>query len=63
MTQDVNILIATSRSDHPHYISANALLNVALDSAEAGQPMLILSMVASGFLRFLKPSQFTLLQP
>lgn len=51
MTPDVNILIAASRSDHPHYAKALAWLNSALDAAETGQPMLILPMVASGFLR------------
>lgn len=51
MTPDVNILVAASRSDHPHYTQAFVWLNSALDLAEEGQSLLILPMVASGFLR------------
>jgi hypothetical protein len=51
MTPDVNILVAASRSDHPHHSKALSWLNSALDDAEAGQSLLILPMMASGFLR------------
>jgi len=51
MTPDVNVLIAASRSDHPHHTPALAWLNTALNAAESGQPVMILPMVASGFLR------------
>ncbi len=50
MTPDVNILIAASRSDHPHYFPAITWLNSTLASAQT-DPVLILPMVASGFLR------------
>jgi len=61
MTPDVNILIAASRSDHPHHTQALAWLNTGLDTAEtAGQPLLILPLVASGFLRLsTHPKVFT----
>lgn len=51
MIPDVNILIAASRSDHPHHIPALNWLNTAMALAELRQPLLILPMVASGFLR------------
>jgi toxin-antitoxin system PIN domain toxin len=51
MTPDVNVLVAASRSDHPHHAPALTWLNSALDAAVMGQPVMILPMVASGFLR------------
>lgn len=52
MTPDVNVLVAASRQDHPHYAPAMAWLEAALDAGASGQPLAILPMVASGFLRF-----------
>lgn len=51
MTPDVNIIVAASRLDHPHHAAAFAWLEQALADSEAGRPLVILPMVASGFLR------------
>lgn len=51
MTPDVNVLVAASRRDHPHHAPALAWLETALDASAAGQPLAILPMVATGFLR------------
>lgn len=51
MTPDVNVLVAASRRDHPHHAVAHAWLTTALVNSGAGQPLAILPMVASGFLR------------
>ncbi len=51
MTPDVNILVAASRSDHPHHGAASAWLDEALDDCEKGRPLAIFPMVAAGFLR------------
>lgn len=48
MTPDVNILIAASRSDHPHHAPALRWLQQALSGTET---LVILPMVAAGFLR------------
>lgn len=51
MTPDVNILIAASRRDHVHHAPALVWLETALENSAASQPLAILPMVASGFLR------------
>jgi toxin-antitoxin system PIN domain toxin len=51
MTPDVNVLVAASRQDHPHHAVAHAWLKMALVNSGAKQPLAILPMVASGFLR------------
>ena len=51
MTPDVNVLIAASRRDHAHHAPALEWLEGALDASAGGQPLAILPMVASGFLR------------
>ncbi len=51
MTPDVNVLVAASRTDHPHHDSARQWLESALAASEAGQRFLLLPMVATGFLR------------
>lgn len=51
MTPDVNILVAASRQDHPHHAVAHAWLEKALVKCDTKQPLAILPMVASGFLR------------
>lgn len=48
MTPDVNILVAASRQDHPHHERALGWLDEAIASNES---LVILPMVASGFLR------------
>ena len=51
MTPDVNILVAASRQDHPHHGPALAWLEQAIAESETGRPLVILPMVAAGFLR------------
>lgn len=51
MTPDVNVLVAASRLDHPHHERARAWLEEALAKTDEGQPLAVLPMVASGFLR------------
>ena len=51
MTPDVNVLIAASRSDHPHHQPALAWLEEALDDSQRGRTLTLLPMVAAGFLR------------
>lgn len=51
MTPDVNILVAASRQDHAHHAPALSWLERALENSATGQPLAILPMVASGFLR------------
>lgn len=51
MTPDVNVLVAASRPDHPHHQAARAWLEAALSVSVAQQPLAILPMVASGFVR------------
>ncbi|MDD4928306.1 MAG: PIN domain-containing protein [Gallionella sp.] len=48
MTPDVNILVAASRQDHPHHERALDWLEEAINSPNS---LVILPMVASGFLR------------
>ena len=48
MTPDVNVFVAASRSDHPHYAAARAWLEQATASASQGtalnlQPMVVAS--------------------
>jgi hypothetical protein len=51
MTPDVNVLVAASRSDHPHYGVARDWLEAALDDAANGGGLLLLPMVVASFLR------------
>lgn len=51
MTPDVNILVAASRSDHPHHATASAWLEQALIDANRGTPLKLQSMVLASFLR------------
>ena len=51
MTPDVNILVAASRHDHPHHRPALAWLEESLARSRNGGSLVILPMVASGFLR------------
>lgn len=50
MTPDVNILVAASRQDHPHHQRALDWLEETIAN-NSGRPLVILPMVASGFLR------------
>jgi hypothetical protein len=51
MTPDVNVLVAASRSDHPHHDVARRWLESALDDAAGGRGLLLLPMVVASFLR------------
>lgn len=50
MTPDVSVLVAASRSDHPHHPVAIRWLDDALDACALGQGLALLPMVAAGFL-------------
>lgn len=51
MTPDVNVLVAASRSDHPHHAAARAWLEQALVDAGRGSALKLQPMVIASFLR------------
>jgi len=51
MTPDVNILVAASRSDHPHHAVARTWLEGALAAAESGAAFTLMPMVVASVLR------------
>lgn len=51
MTPDVNVLIAASRSDHPHHITAYAWLDAAAAACADGATLRLMPMVVASFLR------------
>ena len=51
MTPDINVLVAASRSDHPHHRLAKAWLELALADCANGQSLRLLPLVVAGFLR------------
>ncbi|MCC7098080.1 MAG: PIN domain-containing protein [Rubrivivax sp.] len=51
MTPDVNVLLAASRSDHPHHQRAYAWLQEALANAARGSGLKLQPMVIASFLR------------
>ena len=51
MTPDVNVLVAASRSDHPHHDSARTWLEDALAAAAQGSPFTLMPMVIASMLR------------
>ncbi len=51
MTPDVNVLIAASRSDHPHHKAAFAVLDQALAACADGASLKLMPMVVASFLR------------
>ena len=51
MTPDVNVLVAASRSDHPHHAVARAWLDQAAAAAASGGAMSLMPMVVASFLR------------
>lgn len=66
MTPDVNLLIAASRSDHPHHKTAYACLNEAAAACMEGASLKLMPMVVASFLRlvtnpkiFLHPTPVT----
>lgn len=57
MTPDVNVLVAASRSDHPHYQAASAWLNEAIAACANGSSLKLMPMVVSSFLRLVTNSK------
>lgn len=51
MTPDVNVLVAASRSDHPHHAPARAWLESALAQAQGPVPLALQPIVTASFLR------------
>lgn len=51
MTPDVNVLVAASRSDHPHHAVARHWLEDAVGNAETGAALTLMPMVLASFLR------------
>ena len=51
MTPDVNVLVAASRSDHPHHAAARAWLGQAITNASQGASLKLQPMVIASFLR------------
>ena len=51
MTPDVDVLLAASRSDHPHHVRAFEWLRDTLEACDTGGTVEILPMVAAGFVR------------
>ena len=51
MTPDVNVLVAASRSDHPHHAVARAWLEQAIVNAGLGAVLKLQPMVLASFLR------------
>lgn len=62
MTPDVNVLVAASRSDHPHHVAARSWLEGALAAAETGATFTLMPMVLASVLR-LVTSPKIFLQP
>jgi len=64
MTPDVNVMVAASRSDHPHHAVARAWLKEALGAADAGATLTLMPMVLASFLRLVtSPKIFQLATP
>ena len=51
MTPDVSVLVAASRSDHPHHDVALAWLTNAVAASAEGAHLLVFPMVVASFLR------------
>jgi len=51
MTPDVNVLVAASRSDHPHHAAARTWLEGALAAAQDGAAFTLMPMVLASVLR------------
>lgn len=51
MTPDVNVLVAASRSDHPHHKVAYAWLTSAVTACTNGASLRLMPMVVASFLR------------
>jgi len=64
MTPDVNVLVAASRSDHPHHAFARGWIEAAHDAAATGAAPTLMPMVVAGFLGLVtSPKVFQLATP
>ena len=57
MTPDVNVLVAASRSDHPHHTVARTWIEDALAAAESGAVLTLMPMVIASLLRLVTSSK------
>jgi hypothetical protein len=57
MTPDVNVLVAASRSDHPHHKAAFACLDEAVVACADGASLKLMPMVVASFLRLVTNSK------
>lgn len=57
MTPDVNVLIAASRSDHPHHKTAYSCLDEAVAACADGASLKLMPMVVASFLRLVTNSR------
>ena len=57
MTPDVNVLIAASRTDHPHHKTAYKCMDEALAACADGASLRLMPMVVAGFLRLVTNSR------
>lgn len=51
MTPDVNLLVAASRSDHPHHKIAYACIDEAVAACASGASVKLMPMVVASFIR------------
>lgn len=51
MTPDVNVVVAASRTDHPHHAVARVWLERTVAAADAGATLTLIPMVLASFLR------------
>ncbi len=64
MTPDVTVLVAASRSDHPHHSVARAWLEQALSASPGGALFTLMPMVVASFLRLVtSPKVFSMPTP
>ncbi len=64
MTPDVNVLVAASRTDHPHHAVARSWLEATVGAAEVGPGLTIMPMVLASFLRLVtSPKIFRMATP
>lgn len=64
MTPDVNVLVAASRTDHPHHAVARSWLEKAVGAADAGSGLVLMPMVLASFLRLVtSPKIFRMATP
>ena len=57
MTPDVNVLVAASRTDHPHHAVARAWMEDAVTASGAGAAFTLMPMVLASFLRLVTSPQ------